>query len=89
MRIWGCRAMPELDPLKRGAGDISFVAQDVDGLAGLGTDSSGDHTPDETVDLRSIDRESKRAALLMFRLSRESRSPTPAAQSAAAHSAGP
>lgn len=67
----GLPPMPELDPLKRGAGDISFVAQDVDALAGLGTASSGDHTPDETVDLRSIDRQGKRAALLMSRLSRE------------------
>jgi glutamate carboxypeptidase len=69
----GLAPMPELDPLKRGGGDISFVAQDVDGLAGLGTASSGDHTPDETVDLRSISRQGKRAALLMSRLSRESR----------------
>ncbi len=67
----GLPVMPELDPLKRGAGDISFVARDVDGLAGLGTASRGDHTPGETVDLRSIDRQGKRAALLMFRLSHE------------------
>lgn len=60
--------MPELDPLKRGAGDISFVAADVDGLVGLGPASSGDHTPDETVDLDSIRRQAKRAAILMSRL---------------------
>ncbi len=69
----GLPPMPELDPVMRGAGDISFVAQDVDGLAGLGTVSSGDHTPEETVDLRSINRQGKRAAVLMFRLSRDSR----------------
>ena len=67
----GLPAMPELDPLKRGAGDISFVAQDVDGLVGLGTASSGEHTPEETVDLGSIRRQAERAALLMTRLSRE------------------
>ncbi len=60
-----------LDPLKRGAGDISFVANDVDGLVGLGTYSSGDHAPGETVDLDSIRRQAKRAAILMTRLSRE------------------
>ena len=43
-----------LDPLKRGAGDISFVAADVDGLVGLGTASIGDHAPGETVDIPSI-----------------------------------
>lgn len=60
-----------LDPLKRGAGDISFVANDVDGLVGLGTHSRGDHAPGETVDLASIKRQAKRAAILMTRLSRE------------------
>jgi glutamate carboxypeptidase len=67
----GLSAMAELDPLMRGAGDISFVAQYVDALAGLGTVSSGDHTPLETVDLVSIVRQGKRAALLMTRLSHE------------------
>ncbi len=67
----GLPQMGALDPLKRGAGDISFVAQDVDGLVGLGTDSSGDHAPGETVDLDSIKRQAKRAAILMTRLSRE------------------
>lgn len=67
----GLEAMPALDPLKRGAGDISFVARDVDGLAGLGPASSGDHTPEERVDLSSFPRQIKRAALLMSRLSRE------------------
>lgn len=64
-------AMPPLDPLKRGAGDISFVAQYVDGLAGLGPSSRGDHTPEERVDLSSFPRQIKRAALLMTRLSKE------------------
>lgn len=67
----GLAQMPVLDPLKRGAGDISFVAQYVDGLAGLGPNSSGDHTPEERVDLSSFPRQIKRAALLMTRLSHE------------------
>ena len=57
-----------LDPLKRGAGDISFVANDVDGIVGLGAFSRGDHAPGETVDLASIKRQAKRAAILMTRL---------------------
>lgn len=69
----GLKQMPELDPLKRGAGDIAFVAKDVDGLVGLGTDSDGDHAPGETVNLDSIRRQAKRAAILMTRLSREPR----------------
>jgi glutamate carboxypeptidase len=69
----GLPAMPPLDPLKRGAGDISFVAADVDGLIGLGPASSGDHTAEERVDLPSIPLQATRAAILMSRLARERR----------------
>ena len=72
-RDLGLPDMPPLDPLKRGAGDISWVAADVDGLVGLGTASRGDHTPDEVVDLSTIRRQAKRAAILMSRLSAEKR----------------
>ena len=65
--------MGTLDPLKRGAGDISFVAADVDGLIGLGPASRGDHAPGETVDIASIWRQAKRAAILMSRLAAERR----------------
>ena len=69
----GLEQMGELDPLKRGAGDISFVAADVDSLVGLGPASEGDHTPRETVDIPSIWKQAKRAALLMSRLAAEKR----------------
>ncbi|WP_037499364.1 M20/M25/M40 family metallo-hydrolase [Sphingomonas jaspsi] len=69
----GLAAQAELDPLKRGAGDISFVAADVDGLVGLGPASIGDHAPGETVDIASIWRQAKRAAILMSRLAAEPR----------------
>ncbi len=70
-RDLGLAEQAPLDPLKRGAGDISFVAPDVDGLVGLGPYSRGDHAPGETVDLLTIKRQAKRAAILMTRLSRE------------------
>jgi glutamate carboxypeptidase len=69
----GLEPMGALDPLKRGAGDISFVAADVDGLIGLGPASRGDHAPGETVDIASIWRQAKRAAILMSRLAAEQR----------------
>lgn len=69
----GLPVMAELDPLKRGAGDIAFVANDVDGLVGLGSAGDGAHAPGESVDLPSIARQAKRAAILMTRLSRERR----------------
>ncbi len=64
----GLAAQLELDPLKRGAGDISFVAADVAGLVGLGPASSGDHSDAERVDIASLWRQAKRAAILMSRL---------------------
>ena len=69
----GHPAMEPLDPLKRGAADISFVAKDVDGINGLGPASRGDHAPGETVDIASIWRQAKRAAILMSRLAAEER----------------
>jgi glutamate carboxypeptidase len=72
-RDLGLPEMGELDPVKRGAADISFVAADVDGIAGLGPASRGDHAPGETVDIASIWRQAKRAAILMSRLAAEKR----------------
>nr|WP_233543176.1 M20/M25/M40 family metallo-hydrolase [Sphingomonas edaphi] len=66
-------AMGALDPLKRGAADISFVAKDVDGINGLGPASTGDHAPGEAVNIPSIWRQAKRAAILMSRLAAEKR----------------
>jgi glutamate carboxypeptidase len=69
----GLPAMAELDPLQRGAGDISFVADKVDCLVGFGAVGQGSHAPGETVDLTSFDRQIKRTALLIERLSRTPR----------------
>lgn len=72
-RDLGLAEMAALDPLKRGAGDISFVASDVPGLAGLGPYSTGDHAPGEAVDLDSMMRQATRAAILISRLTAEKR----------------
>ncbi len=72
-RDMGLPEMGELDPVRRGAADISFVAKDVDGLAGLGPAGSGAHSPRERVDIASIHLQAKRAAILMSRLAREKR----------------
>ena len=63
--------MPELDPSKRGAADISFVAPYTDGLAGLGALGTGGHTPNESLDLTSMPLAIKRAAILIYRLGAE------------------
>nr|WP_299174706.1 M20/M25/M40 family metallo-hydrolase [uncultured Allomuricauda sp.] len=56
------------DPGKRGAADVSFVAQYVDCLDGLGTMGTGAHTPEETVNLNTIEALTKRTAILIYRL---------------------
>jgi len=68
----GRGAMPALDPARRGAADISFVAPYTDGLAGLGALGTGGHTPNESLDLTSIPLAIKRAAILIYRLGAES-----------------
>jgi glutamate carboxypeptidase len=72
-RDMGLPDMGELDAAKRGAGDISFVAADVSGLAGMGPASDGSHTASETVDIASIFKQAKRSAILMSRLTQERR----------------
>jgi glutamate carboxypeptidase len=56
------------DPGKRGAADISFVADYIDGLDGLGAMGSGAHGPDETIDLETYKELTKRAAFLIYRI---------------------
>ncbi|HEV2148846.1 MAG TPA: M20/M25/M40 family metallo-hydrolase [Longimicrobiaceae bacterium] len=59
------------DPARRGAADVSFVAAHVDAaMDGLGVYGSGSHTVEETVELASLPLQTKRAALLIHRLTR-------------------
>jgi len=56
------------DPGSRGAGDISYVAEFLDCVDGLGAMGKGAHAPGETIDLKSFPFLIKRSALLMHRL---------------------
>ena len=56
------------DPGRRGAADISFIAQYVDGLDGLGVMGGGAHSPSETINLKTFIPLTERAALLINRL---------------------
>ena len=60
--------MPTLDPSRRGAADVSFVAPYTDALAGLGALGEGGHSPNESLDLTSMPLAIKRAAILIYRL---------------------
>ncbi len=67
----GREEMPILDPAVRGAADISFVAPYTDGLAGMGAYGKGGHTPQESLELDSLPVAIQRAAILIYRLSRQ------------------
>lgn len=56
------------DPSQRGAGDISFVAELVSGLDGLGGLGEQEHAPGEYTDLDEMIALTKRAALLLDRV---------------------
>ena len=67
-RALGYGTVAALDPGRRGAGDISFVAPLIDGLDGLGALGSGSHSPAERVELTTLTMQTERAALLLHRL---------------------
>ena len=56
------------DPLKRGAADISFVADYVDGIDGIGVMGEGAHTENETVNLNTLEDITIRTAIFIYRL---------------------
>ena len=58
------------DPGSRGAGDISYVAQYMDCIDGLGASGRGAHAPGETINLKEFPVLIKRAALTIYRLTR-------------------
>lgn len=68
---FGGEALPSLDPSRRGAADISFVAPYVDALGGLGAQGVNMHSPGERLDLTSLGPATQRAAILIYRLTRE------------------
>ncbi|GAA0877888.1 M20 family metallopeptidase [Algoriphagus jejuensis] len=58
------------DPGSRGAGDISFVAEFMDCLDGLGASGSGAHAPGETINMKQYPDLIKRNTILLYRLTR-------------------
>jgi glutamate carboxypeptidase len=58
------------DPGSRGAGDISFVAEFMDCLDGLGASGTGAHAPGETINMKQFPNLIKRNTVLLYRLTR-------------------
>ncbi len=67
----GYGALTASDPATRGAGDLSFVAPFIDGVEGLGALGSGAHSPNESVNLPALTMQTERAAMMLYRLSKE------------------
>lgn len=64
------------DPGRRGAGDIAYVAPILSGIDGMGAMGSGAHSLGETIDKRTFKDLTKRAAILIYRLTHEKVEPT-------------
>jgi glutamate carboxypeptidase len=68
-RDLGLWPVTAVDPSRAGAADVSFVADLVPmAIDGLGLSGHDDHTERETADLRMLPVQTKRAALLIHRL---------------------
>jgi glutamate carboxypeptidase len=69
-RDLGLGAVEGVDPSRAGAADVSFVAHLVPMLIdGIGLSGHDDHSAKETADLRMLPSQTKRAALVLYRLS--------------------
>lgn len=67
----GYGTVKAVNPRNAGAADISFAADHVEmALDGLGLMGSGGHTKDEKADMDSLDKNTKKAAILIYRLSK-------------------
>lgn len=69
-RDLGFGEIKPLDPGERGAGDISYITHLISGLDGLGTYGSKSHAPGEYAELDKLPQQTKRTAVMIYRLSR-------------------
>lgn len=69
-RALGLGPITPLDPGARGAADISFVADQVAALSGIGPHGRGAHSTEDQLYLESLPIATARAAVLIYRLTR-------------------
>jgi glutamate carboxypeptidase len=68
----GAGPVTAVSPDRAGAADVSFVAGEVPAiLDGIGLMGHDDHTPGETADLSTLPSQTKRAAILLYRLQQQ------------------
>jgi glutamate carboxypeptidase len=66
----GLGSVSALPAEARGAGDVQFVAPLIDSLDGMGATGRGAHSPDEDLEIASVERAAIRTAILIYRLTR-------------------
>lgn len=71
-RDLGFGGVAAVSPDRAGAADVAFIADEVpDILDGIGLMGHDDHSPQETADLSTLPSQTKRAAVLLYRLGHE------------------
>ena len=63
-------AIQALDPMLRGAGDSAFASPHVATISGVGALGEGSHSDGESVDLARLPVQAKRAAMMIYELTR-------------------
>ena len=67
----GFGEVTSVNPADAGAADISFTSGHIEmGIDAMGMSGADDHTINETGDLRALPKQSKRAAVLIYRLNK-------------------
>ena len=66
--------MAAVSPDRAGAADVSFISSQVPSIIdGIGLMGHDDHSPSETADLSTLPSQTKRAAILLYRLNHPGR----------------
>jgi glutamate carboxypeptidase len=73
-RELGFGGVTAVSPDRAGAADVAFIADEVPNIIdGIGLMGHDDHSPQETADLSTLPSQTKRAAVLLYRLMQESK----------------
>lgn len=73
-RDWELGTVTAVSPDRAGAADVAFIADQVPNiLDGIGLMGHDDHSPQETADLSTLPSQTKRAAILLYRLTQEAK----------------
>ena len=73
-RDTGSGPVAAVSPDRAGAADVSFISGEVKNIIdGIGLMGHDDHSPSETADLSTLPSQTKRAAMLLYRLNHPAR----------------